>query len=388
MFGRQNTHSYPITGTTPSPLYVPYDSSPPKIVKPGEGYFFMQIKGAQAAFYGSIWERVKRLIITSQVNLNHPVLGSEPLRAIQRSREVQRERAEQLGLSPNLIHLVPAVMPHISVSVDFILDRENRLAQLTGLINDDTFQTAIALAPGAAVAARTIAGLSQKIMQTFLQAEERRPILQFTGDFNIAGEGLKAGHYIILGTRDERYPIPSPLPDLQVRDGELLANGAPVTQLCYVVLDVLCTGARTRDLNDGAPWDAKLRQAEVVASRIAGNPLASDNEKKQSWQECLNLIKEAQILLLADANYLRSEANAICTAVYAACYNDIYGAQASRRVLAPGAQKPAAEQPDPQADRAFIGISPDEDLTATLRDYAESAAETRRILHKAKVAPL
>jgi hypothetical protein len=367
-------------------MYIPHDAAPPKLIRPGDGYFFIQIKGAQAAFYGSIWERVKRLIITSQVNLTHPVLGPDPLRAIQRSREVQRERAEQLGLSPNLIHLIPASMPHVSISIDFILDRENRLVQLTGLINDDTFQTAIALTPGAAVAARTIAGLSQKIMQTFLQLEERRPILQFTGDFNIAGEGLKAGYYVILGTHDERYPIPSPLPELQVEDGALLADGRPVTQLCYVVLDVLCTSARTRDLNDGAPWDAKLRQAEAAAARVAGNPLASDDEKKQSWQECLSLLKEAQVLLLADANYLRSEAMAICKAAYAACYDDIYGVKESRQVLGPGAQKPATAQPDPRSDRAFLGISSDEDLTATLRNYAESVAESRRILRQAQVS--
>src|SRR5215831_18153810 len=182
----------------------------------------------------------------------------------------------------------------------------------------------------------------------------------------------------------KRYPIPRPLPELQVQDGALLADGRPVTQLCYVVLDVLCTSARTRDLNDGASWDAKLRQAEAVAARVAGNPLASDDEKKQSWKEFLSLLKEAQVLLLADANYLRSEAMAICKAAFAACYDDIYGVKASRQVLGPGAQRPAAAQPDPRPDRAFLGISLDEDLAATLRDYAESVAETRRVLRQAQ----
>src|SRR6266700_5167388 len=68
-----------------------------------------------------------------------PTLGQESLRAIQRSREVQRGRAEQLGLTSNLIGLVPAVMSRISISIEFILDKENRLAVLGGLINDDSF---------------------------------------------------------------------------------------------------------------------------------------------------------------------------------------------------------------------------------------------------------
>ena len=56
------------TGTT-SPIFIQRDSSP-KTVKPGEGYFLVQVHGAQAAFSGAVWHSVKGLVVTSQVNLN------------------------------------------------------------------------------------------------------------------------------------------------------------------------------------------------------------------------------------------------------------------------------------------------------------------------------
>jgi hypothetical protein len=53
-------------------------------------------------------------------------LEDEPLRAIQRSREVQPNRAEKLGLIPNLINLVPVTIDRVSLSLEFVLDKENR----------------------------------------------------------------------------------------------------------------------------------------------------------------------------------------------------------------------------------------------------------------------
>ncbi len=75
MFSWNDDKPYQPTGTT-SPIYVPRNNSP-KSIMPGEAYFFVQIKGAQAAFTGPIWEKIKRLIVTFQVPLNHPSLGTE-----------------------------------------------------------------------------------------------------------------------------------------------------------------------------------------------------------------------------------------------------------------------------------------------------------------------
>lgn len=72
--------------------------------------------------------------------------------------------------------MVPAVMTHVSVAIEFILDKENRMAALTNLINDDSFLAVVSLAPGMSTVAKTVSRLAQKIIQSFMPAEERHPI--------------------------------------------------------------------------------------------------------------------------------------------------------------------------------------------------------------------
>src|SRR5258708_5103179 len=125
-----------LTGTT-TQIFIPRDANP-ILVRPGKGYFLVQIYSAQAAFTGAIWDKAETLVVTSQVGLNHPSLGSGNLRAIQRTRAIERNRTRQLGLSQNLVDLVPASMDKVSVSIEFIVDTENRLHTLADLINNDS----------------------------------------------------------------------------------------------------------------------------------------------------------------------------------------------------------------------------------------------------------
>ena len=367
----------------------------------------MKIKDAQAAFTGPIWERVKRLIITSKVSLNHARLGNEPMLSIQRSREVRRHQVEKLGLSPNLINLVPAVMTHISISIEFVLDKENRLFDMAALINHSSFLSAVSLAPNASVAALTIGVLSEQILQSFLKPTDRQPILQFSGDFNLAAGQLHDGYYVILGTRDANNPLPARLDHafLKYENGTLRYDNRALSPLSYVILDVRRVDARTRGLNDGAPWEEKLRSAEAIAERLASDPFKQEEEKNQAWTECKARLQEAQLLLQADSNYLPREAQDIIKKAFADCQRQIFEedkAWRTRETPVSPRDEPAHKleeytewmqgnthskisPPDFKADRAFFGIAPDEELEATLSRYAEQVAETQRLLEEEKM---
>ncbi len=365
------------TGTT-TPIFIPKPNETGD-VKPGESYFLIKVVGAQAAFSGPIWERVDKLIITSQVSIDHPVLGGEPLRAIQRSRAVTRNGAVQLGLSPNLIKLVPATMKSVGVSIEFILDVHNRLNDLSGLINDDAFVAAASLAPGGAAIAKTIGGVAQKLIQTLFNADERKPILQFSGDFNIPTGDLKAGYYAIIGTRDESRPLPRPMPTLSVNNNELYVGGGVATQWSYVILEVKTVPVRTRDLNEGAAWDEKLRQAEAEAERATNDYGANTKDKERAWEVCRSFLKEAQTLILSDINYLRREADDIIKSGYARCREQIFGEQVAVTKSPPmrGSDSPKV---DDSADRRLLGIAPDEDLADIRTRYARQVFESRKVL--------
>ncbi len=378
LFGRADGAPNPKVGTT-TPLFVP-KSAEPQPVNPGE-YFWIKIHSSQAAFRGSIFQAVKQLVVTSVVNLNHPVLGDEDIRAIQKAREVQKDAAVQLGLSSNLISLVPATMTHVSVSIDFVLDKENHLAKLGTLINDGSFLTAISLAPGAAAVAKTVSGLAQKVIQTFIPAEESKPILQFSGDFNLgtepAGATLHDGYYIILGSQDEANPLPTTIQELVVGDSALHIDGRPVTQLSYVVLDVGRSLLRTRKLSEGALWDRKLRDAESFAQQAADAPFAEGEDKKETWKKkCLPALEEARTLLQADANYAPGEADDIYKVAYKRCA-DILTGQAGGALES---TKEIFEPADIQAERAKIGVVADAALDLAVADYLKGEEVAERTL--------
>ncbi len=368
------------TGTT-SPIFVSRDPKfTPLAVLPGQEYFLIQVYAAQVAFRGAPWDNIKRLVVTSQVNLNHRNLDNRPLRAIQRTRDVQKNQAQPLGLNPNLIHLVPAVMPSVSLAIDFVLDRENRLAQLGGLINSDSFFSVLSLAPGASAVAKTVAQLADKVIQTFIPAEESKPLLSFAGDFNLATQQLFDGYYVILGTKDERTPLPAPTARLAVRDRGLLVDDQPATQWSYVILDVQRTATRPRELSDGASWDLKLREAEDEAQRFTLNPLATEEARKQAWEKCLKLIEEAQTLLRADDNFTRADMQNIVAAAFQNCRQLVVQASGVRGEAHAKGIAPSAP---PANDLARLGLPATLDLAKTVDAYAVELTHARKTLQAA-----
>lgn len=370
LFRHTDPKPYSPTGTA-GPYYVA--RAEPKTVEPGE-YFRIRIHSAQAAFRGNVFEQAQQLVITSKVNLHHQALGNEEVFAIQRTRAVKKNHAEQLGLSPNLVSLVPATMSHVSVSLDFLLDTKNHLAQLGGLINSDAFLAAVSLAPGAAAVAKTVGSLGQQVIQTFVPAQQRKPILEFAGDFNLGGEAdtdaLRDGCYVLLGSKHKNDPLPASPPQLEVREDTLLADKQPIDRWSYVVFQVTRLPVRTRQLNEGALWNAKLHEAEQIVQDMADDPFADDSEKRDAWGKCKALLQEARALLMADPNYASGEANDIYRTVYKECADTIQGTVGAK----------AASDFDNAVDRNLMGIAQDVDLQSVAAKYASQVEEAERIL--------
>jgi hypothetical protein len=360
-------------GTT-SPIYVPR-SNESQIIRSGKDYFLVQIHAAQAAFKGSIWSKVNRLVIASSVAISRPGFVRENMKAIQRSRSVQPGHAVKLGLRSNLIALVPAVMTEFSISIEFIVDAEDRLKALAGIINDDNFLTAISLAPGAAMLAKTVGGLADKLMHAFLPDQERSPVLQFAGDFNLAtegDEGVRDGYYVILGTRDDESPLPPSNTELSIKNGELLRSGVLVADLSYVILDVQRVTARTRERNDGAAWEAKLREAEDEAR------LPISDEQEQAWTKCRSILRDAQAIMRTDFNYLRDEVDAILLSVMRSCKSAIFPEQSTRKSSLTSGDQGTNDMSANDLRDLNVAVEPS-DISTVLDQYAEQVHASRKL---------
>jgi len=140
-------------------------------------------------------------------------------------------------------------------------------------------------------------------------------------------------------------------------------------------LDVRRTEARTRDLHDGAAWDTKLREAEDEAR------LPADSDSAVTWQKCRSLIREAQVLLRTDVNYLRSEADAIILGVLNQCQEAIGGTKLRAGSLAEAEAASPLILSRGDLDLMQLSVEPEGVLDA-LDSYAERAMEARATLRE------
>ena len=174
-------------------------------------------------------DRVNRLVVSP----SHPEPFLLQRRIVPRhpaaTREVRREQAVSLGIATNLVDLTPATMQNVSISIDFLIDKENRLALLAPLINSNAFSAAVSLSPVPLGIARTVGALASQVLGAYLPGREQEPILQFTGDFIIGiNQGILPGYYAILGTQDAVNPLPSSFSSLELRDNKLYDSGHEV----------------------------------------------------------------------------------------------------------------------------------------------------------------
>lgn len=367
----------PATGTT-APIYLPASDSP-RAVEIGRNYFWLQVKAAQAFFtddsffrqyLGFSLDKIKGIVVTSRIKVDAPAL-SETVYGIKHARDLKRGAPEMLGLSPNLINLTPATLTQASVSLEMLVDTENQLARLAGMINSDSLFAPLSLAPSALAVAKAISALAQKTIQALIPPNEQKPILQFDGDFNFAAGAAREGYYIILGARDASAPLPSPSARLDVQGNALLIDSQPASRLSYVILELCTAEARTRAAGSGSPWDVKLREAEREAQLVGRDPFASDDRRKAAWERVITLLREASVLLGADPNYLPDEAERIYWASYDTCRQSLFDSQraATKSWIAPWV-------PDEGQSRAALGIPESLDLNTALRVYREQEKRT------------
>ncbi|NWJ47169.1 MAG: hypothetical protein HXX08_15010 [Chloroflexi bacterium] len=275
----------------------------------------MKIREAAAYFPASLLEQPKQLLVTSQVELHHPALQTDRLLSLRHIRPIERNQARLLGISSNLVALIPATVDSFSVSVDFLVDSQNLLAKLGRTINEGQFLKELTLVPDIQAIAGTVSKIAGGLVKAFLKEEEQKPLLQFSGSFNLVREGLREGFYVILGSLDPNFPLPTASVNSQFLipvNGGLILNGQPVEKLSYVILEVCRADNRTAELNNGALWNSKLREAKAVEDKIR---LALNQQKINEYREQWgNLIEAFALLLRNDFNYLEQEADEIIAA--------------------------------------------------------------------------
>ncbi len=287
-------------------------------------YFTIQADSGWVVFKGSIFDNVKKFVVVSKVNPNSEALGNQLKEVINEPRQVVKNGSTSLGLSKNLITCCPASMDSVTIKFDFLIDHENKAAQMIELFNNQSIQKLLSLTP-VGTAAGSIGGATAALRNVFFPDTTNKPILQFVGEWDILARELKEGYYAILASYDKDNPLPSYTPRLTYDDKQLKANCEPITKWSYILLQVHRIPARGLEHGKGRHWYVLHDLVEKISQDVQNNVGLSKEERNGRFNACLTLLDEMQDLLHSDADYLRWEAQDIYLSALTKCRDKILG---------------------------------------------------------------
>lgn len=305
--------------------------SEPRLVL-GQHYLSLQVQQIQLAALDTSWEGVELAKVTIQLDLNYPALTSDPV-IVAKEQSVSFGNIKRLAWQPVLVDLVPAVMSYVTVNV----------------VIDDM--------------------VSGEMIESF------------QGNFHVFA-GVEAGMYVLLNRESLAPSLASD--DLATRlrfcDGRLYWDDEPIEDVSYVILQLSSWKARTRVLGTGTAWDRKFSEAEGVVENVEIGLVRGKAAIDRAWDRCVDILREARLLLRDDPRYLPREKDSIYKTVAIACRDGLQTEPQTR--LLKGYRGQLAVAPEIVVELNRLGLDPYEDLEAALTDYAFEVAKTRRMLRK------
>lgn len=344
-------------------------------------YLLFRLHDVYVSTDNSFFKHIDTILLRSKLDIKSPERINYEFTGLQTIRE--KQSGGNLGLSKNLSQLLPAVMDVVTISVDLITNKKNYLAMLNNLVNDQALLSTIAsFMPGAGIVAQAIGEISEKLINAFVPAEEREPVLQFNGDFNIATNDLKSGFYAVLsGARGTQLPLAAS--ELTYKDGCLLFQDKLITDLSYIIFEIVAV--TRRGSKPSTDWYKNLVDAERIAKDLSLSIKDPKRRLSQWSRRALPLLQEARMLIMRDPEYITSDANAIIDASLKTCMDSVKPAKRTRT------ERNYSIQDDAQGEeaqrnisiekyRSRIGIKTKESLDDTVKQYAIDLFQSRETL--------
>ncbi|MEO0472817.1 MAG: hypothetical protein AAF206_24590, partial [Bacteroidota bacterium] len=295
-------------------------------------------------------------------------------------QQLKRNTSLKVGFSQNLTNLLPCVIPSIKLGFEFIIDKTNKLEGLQKIVNNDYFNAAIGFATGEIAAAKAISNLTQGMIGHFLDGEKQQILLQFNGEFNFFNESIQEGYYLILGSQNRKYPLPSTQLNWTISNHQLQVEGLDLKHYSYLVLKIGRVEARTRYLSLEADWNKKLNEAEDLLKNIDQFGTEAESTINDQWEKCLSHLREAQVLIRNDVNFLPKEANQIIHTSFHHCKNLLEERQNVRSGNQEVILEAAHTSEQAVKGMELLGIAGTVNLQQEVLDYGSAVRRSRRKL--------
>jgi hypothetical protein len=251
-------------------------------------------------------------VLTSSVQMKHPALGSLDSHAIRWVQQIQRDRANRLGLKLGLVDWIPAIFQQARLSIEVTLSSSNRLEPLIALTKDDDLATVLSFAPGVAPAVRLLGTITDRLLSVFVEDDDAQTPLKFTIDVpppdpaDLSAGKVSSGYWVILS------PVGAPSwpkqSDLSVVDGDLMISGKSANNFSYAIIERKWSPVRGEPAGYGQPWYDQLESTrQTVLEQSGQRTTISQAKKKRLWKQVQAELRDVSVLLRADRQYTMEE---------------------------------------------------------------------------------
>jgi len=305
-------------GTT-SAIFVPTTDKTTAEQK-GSGYYFrVRIKGMRAAYFGGFWQKVKDLVVTSQVSI-----GGNPVTTIQHVRAIKKNNPDVMNANIDLIELTPASMVNAHIKVSFIAETSNKfqtlLQMLGGGTDTSTVASPLSLDPATAAVAAKVSTIASTLLSTLSDSSDSSTtdLLDMEEDLSPAVGDVRDGYYVMFASEDPKYPLPASLSANAIHvgdDGSIQVDNTDVSNLSYLVLEVDTLPVKTEQYGTGA-WKSQLDTIDNDILGLANKQGESQQDYTTDYEKIEQAISNVGPLLNADPTYTKDDKTGILALRY------------------------------------------------------------------------
>jgi len=345
--------------------YYPEQANPKFPVELENSYFLVKLHEAQAFFEAGWLDKPSYLIFSSKVESTFQ--PNTPMQSIYKITTVQKNTPCKLGICVNLTDWLPARTGdslHIEIQQSVIQD--SPIKDLIERFDSLGLIAQVTTARPDLKAAIKVSQIVGKLLSISLDEGGNKDIFKLAIDLPLID--LKAGYYISVGSQKElSWPE---WPRIK-GDGQNVSLEAPdgnLNKCSYAIFKVLAFKRRGEEMAREEAWWELLQDAKEQA--LDACPL-DEAERRKVWESWRSILIQVKRMAYKNRMFLKSEIDEI-----------IKTAQVEvLKALTPSTTlETYGDRELPEAWQEILGVSTEEELYSSVRDYQEALELSKRLM--------
>lgn len=351
--------------TGASRLYYPEQNEIPYPVELENSYFLVKLHEAQAFFRAGWMVKPGYLIFSSKVESTFQ--PDNPMQSLHKVTTLQKNVPCKLGIGVNLTDWLPSrTGDSLNIEIQQSVVQDSPIKDLLERMDGLGLVAQLTTARPDLKAAIKVSQIAGKLLSLSLNEGGNRDIFRISMDLPLID--LKAGYYAAIGSQEdltwpERLIIRGDGPN-----ASLIASDGGLERFSYAVIQVLAFKRRGEEMARDEAWWELLQAGKEQALDACPMDEAERRKVLESWRSAL---AQARRMAFKDRIFLKDE----IAEMFKKAQVEV------QKALSPSTTVEAYGDAElPAAWQEILGVSTEDELYSSVKDYEEALVVSRRLV--------